>query len=262
MTSGMNRALALLVLAAGIGLVCATWWPGPAARPVPAFADGERLYGALLGVVDCDRIPVKLPEPWEKQVDQRERPYHLLVQAVRFRDLSPLPLDASQVSVPGVTFKRQVSSSEVLCEGLELGLVPVNILEPGAQERAVQGPPVLASRNPVPLCRHALTRCQVVMLEPDDLTRSCQLKGRVYDRFTGEPLEGVLVHMEDGSSVTTGPDGSWAWPGPRRFRMLFSLHFFKQGYDSATLSPLTLSRSWAEHYHQSGEAVVTLRPDR
>lgn len=210
-----GRRIALLVIAAPVALAVVTTIlvvHGPRAE----FPTGRTAAGALVGHVDaplavisCDELPVKPPDPDETRGDEQARPYHLRVRTLDFPSLEPVDVDEARLVVLGAENGRRVGTGEYLFEGLPVGYTSVSLLappDPAAPRRpGIDGrAPRIAERNPVPLARNALTTCDLVVVDPEDLAWTGALRGSVGEVATRRPVPGARVAC--GSQVVLTDD--------------------------------------------------------
>lgn len=253
----------LLALAAGLLSGCGPD-QGPSDAPTRLF------YDAPVGFVATEDVPFPPPEPWERELDRVTAPYHLLVRAYQFGDLSPHVIRPEQLVVPTMTGARQVAPNEVLCEGITMGSLSVTLVEDPDHVRIGEiqpnSPearrPSVAARNPVPLARHAITTCDLFVVTQEQQAELIEIRGRVVDRFSGRPLNGVRVELPNGDFRQTDAEGRFAFDRTYPILVLFSLVLVREGYEATRVSANTLSMPWLKAWRDSGEATFTLRPSR
>jgi hypothetical protein len=265
-----GRRIVLLLIAAPIALAAMTTIlivHGPRA----AFPTGRTAAGALVGHVDaplavisCDELPVKPPDPDEMRSDEQARPYHLRVRTLDFPSLEPVDVDATRIVVLGAGEGRRVGTGEYLFEGLPVGYTSVSLLAP--QDPAAQRRPGfdgraqrLAERNPVPLARHALTTCDLVVFGPEDLAWTGALRGSVVEDATRRAVPGARVAC--GSQVTLTDDhGRFEFAAPVSWADLSrETAVTCAGYKPFVLLATCMPCAWLRDVVGKGEATFRLR---
>jgi len=270
MDPNTGRRLTLLLIAAPIVLAAATTFVithGPRA----AFPSGRTAGGASVPHVDaplaaipCEELPYKTPEPDEARVDDQTRPYQLRVDTFAFPSLEPVDVDLGRLVVRGAAPGRRVGLGEYVFENVSVGYTTVSLLAPEDPARPRRGPvggrrERLAERNPVPLARHAMTTCDLVVFEAEDLAWKGVLRGTVEEFATKRPIAGARVGC--GMQATLSDDqGRFELPTPLSWGEIEKdTTVTCAGFDPYVLRVPTLPLSWIRDFVERHEAKFWLR---
>lgn len=279
----LGRLAALLLLAAIASV---------ASRGVAAHAAAQHTNPPIamsvdrpLGTLSCDRLGLVAGLPADVIEDERLAPNHCLVRLFSFPSAAPLDLPIESIELRGATQARRVGVGEYLFESITLSYTAVTVRdlaappesatsEDDAEAGAALGPaprigsrrrpPVLASRNPLLLARHATTRCDLWIAETSLGDAAVALHGIVLDRTDGAPVEGATIRCGRGAAAltaTTGPDGRYRLPEPVRLTALLEgTSVEKAGYSPSSIGARQLPSAWVERFRLDGVSAFLLFP--
>jgi len=267
----MSRNTAILAVLVTAGLIVAA----PFVLEVPERSRDEERAGSRdpdreihvpRGFADSEFLPPTAPVPWDAEEDRGTRPYHLLVQLLRFSDLSLYEgVEAHQVEVLGARAITRIGPGRFLCSDIDLALTSIRVLD-SDQMASARGPggtqTSLALRTTVAMARNAVTVASVIVIENTDLDTEFQGKGVVTDRFTGEPLPGVVIKTPTDIGEISDTEGRFEFDEPLTVRNLLGLSVYTDGYWRFNANLGCLTRAWLQHWYDTGEMVFTLRQSK
>ena len=256
MSSHLTRIALLLALAcAG-----ATFGCSQARKPsAPATAIPHR--DLPLGTISGDVLPLTTPLPNDLAEDERTKPYHCLVRVFSFPSLAVLDVAPELVELRGLPAGRRVAPGEYLFEQIPIALVVVGVQRVLADSGKRQ---TVASRNPLMLSRHSLTRCDLYVAVGEDQSASVDLKGRVVDRETLLPLAGARLKCRAANVETvTDEHGDFQFERPLRWsEALSGIGIERDGYIPGGLNERNLISNWVDRFRKDGSAMFALMPER